>query len=938
MSNRRPQASVRGARPRHMDRRGEVSGGLAAMVGLLALVIGLPIVLWAAVGWPLPTSLPSLGDLQMALARDALPDDVLVKAVACVAWLAWAQFVACVAVELVAAVRGRVPARVPFAGPNQVLARRLVAAALLVTWSAAGMARPASAATGAEAAPSGRPAATADRSSGPIVADPSALAVDPGARPAKDTVGASVAAEAGEEQLYVVRPRGPGRPRDTFWRIAEEHLGDPMRWRELWELNKGRELPDGRTLEDPDWIYPGCVLKMPADAVGLPETRKARPAPDPVPELVAEPDAPAAGTLAASDELAELATTLPRTLAADRFGITPAAARTTLSEQPIAVEPLTVPVLAAGGLLSAGVAAALASLRGSQRRRRPAGRRVPAPPPALAEVELALRAAQEPETARYLDLALRALAAGLRAERRTLPDVLGVELTTARIDVLLAEPGMPPAGWSRAGSDERRWRLPGGVPVAALAAAADGIEPPLPELVTVGATEAGVLMVNLAQPGLTMLSGGPLVVRRAVETLAVELATSVWAGHFELVLAGFGDTGLTVLDHVTAVRHTGDLLSALRWRDDPDVPRWRRPPTLVLCALPPGPEELAALTGAAKRGLVAVVAPGEPTGYGWAIGVEEDRLDIGPLNLRVRPALLGADQTDAVGQLLRIAAGDTSDPLEGPPPWVVRAAEEEQEGLEDDPVEVRILGPVELDGVPLPRSEPGTERARELVVYLAMHPEGVDPERLWGALWPGRSFEPEILHAVAGLAREAMGLASDGKAWLDRDRSGRYRLHHGVRLDWSRFWVLAAHAQPGPEGVPVLRAALNLVTGRPFSGVPARGFGWAEVGHRALIEGTVVDVAEDLARRCLAAGDSAGAAWAARQGLAVSPADERLYRLVMLAADVDQDPAGVDAAMDELQHRLAAEQLPSDDELQVETLALYEQLGRSLRPLGSAAR
>jgi hypothetical protein len=903
------------------------------MLGLLALVVGLPIVLWAAVGWPLPTSLPSLGDLQLALARDALPDDVLVKAVACVAWLAWAQFVACVAVELVAAVRGRVPARVPFAGPNQVLARRLVAAALLVTWSAAGMARPASAATAAEARPSGRPAATAEatRSSGPIVADPSALAVDPDARPARAEVGASVAAEAGEERVYVVRPRGPGRPRDTFWRIAEEHLGDPMRWRELWELNKGRELPDGRTLEDPDWIYPGCVLKMPADAVGLPETRKARPAP-------AKPEAPETNGLAASDQLAELATTLPRTLAADRVGITPAAARTTLSEQPIAAEPLTVPVLAAGGLLSAGIAAALASLRGSQRRRRPTGRRIPVPPPALAEVELALRAAQEPETARYLDLALRALAAGLRAERRTLPDVLGVELTTARIDVLLAEPGTPPAGWSRAGSDERRWRLPGGVPVAALAAAADGIEPPLPELVTVGATDAGVLMVNLAQPGLTMLRGGPMVVRRAVETLAVELATSVWADHFELVLAGFGDTGLTVLDHVRAVAHTDELLSALRWRDDPDVPHWRRPPTLVLCALPPGPEELAALTGAADRGLVAVVAPGEPTGYGWAIGVEEDRLDVGPLNLRVRPALLGADQTDAVGQLLRIAAGDTSDPLEGPPPWVVRAAEEDQEGLEDDPVEVRILGPVELDGVHLPRSEPGTERARELVVYLALHPEGVDPERLWSALWPGRRFEPEILHAVAGLAREAMGLAADGAAWLDRDRSGRYRLHHGVRLDWSRFWVLAAHAQPGPEGVPVLRAALNLVTGRPFTGVPPRGYGWAEVGHRALIEGTVVDVAEDLARRCLAAGDSAGAGWAARQGLAVSPADERLYRLVMLAADVDQDPAGVDAAMDELQHRLAAEHLPSDDELQVETLALYEQLGRSLRPLGSAAR
>ena len=50
---------------------------------------------------------------------------------------------------------------------------------------------------------------------------------------------------------------------------------------------------------------------------------------------------------------------------------------------------------------------------------------------------------------------------------------------------------------------------------------------PLPELVTLGATSAGVLLVNLALPGITMLTDEPEPVRRAVQTLAVELATSV---------------------------------------------------------------------------------------------------------------------------------------------------------------------------------------------------------------------------------------------------------------------------------------------------------------------------------------------------------------------------------------------------------------------------
>jgi DNA-binding SARP family transcriptional activator/nucleoid-associated protein YgaU len=58
------------------------------------------------------------------------------------------------------------------------------------------------------------------------------------------------------------------QPGDCLSVIAERYLGD---WRldtEIAELNYGRAQPDGRTLVDDHWIYPGWVLVMPPDAVG----------------------------------------------------------------------------------------------------------------------------------------------------------------------------------------------------------------------------------------------------------------------------------------------------------------------------------------------------------------------------------------------------------------------------------------------------------------------------------------------------------------------------------------------------------------------------------------------------------------------------------------------------------------------------------------------
>src|SRR5205814_3962614 len=66
---------------------------------------------------------------------------------------------------------------------------------------------------------------------------------------------------------YIVDPPN-GRQRDTLWGIAERHLGNPERWPEIFQLNKGRVGANHR-MSNPHWIYAGEELIMPADAVGL---------------------------------------------------------------------------------------------------------------------------------------------------------------------------------------------------------------------------------------------------------------------------------------------------------------------------------------------------------------------------------------------------------------------------------------------------------------------------------------------------------------------------------------------------------------------------------------------------------------------------------------------------------------------------------------------
>lgn len=208
-------------------------------------------------------------------------------------------------------------------------------------------------------------------------------------------------------------------------------------------------------------------------------------------------------------------------------------------------------------------------------------------------------------------------------------------------------------------------------------------------------------------------------------------------------------------------------------------------------------------------------------------------------------------------------------------------------------VTVRVLGPVQVTGAIRPFTRAWTE---DLVVYLAMHPRGVSNEVWPVALWPDRVVAEPTRHSTVSAARRALGTDAGGRDHLPRS-SGRLRLGPSVTTDWDRFRALAA--TDGAEGPTGWAEALALVHGRPFEGLRAADWPVLE-GFEAQVQDAVVQVAIALADHRLTAGDGHGAEVAARQGLLASPFDERLYRLLLTAADLQGNPGGVETVMDEL--------------------------------------
>lgn len=231
-----------------MNRLPTLAKGLGAALLLMLILVGVPVVL-VRVG-ALPSSVPDPASLWRAATGPDPSGRAVFAVLAALVWLAWATFTLSVLRESAAAIRshGLRPARSlpgldwsarPAAALIGAIVTMLVAAPVLTA-----------AAPHAAAAAHHPPTAGADRHA-PIVAtatrhpgpaadqtNPSpadndpvhAAANQPPAPAVPDSPGVSEDPTPGQVRYTVKR-------RDTLWSIAEKHLGDPLRYRDIAALN-----------------------------------------------------------------------------------------------------------------------------------------------------------------------------------------------------------------------------------------------------------------------------------------------------------------------------------------------------------------------------------------------------------------------------------------------------------------------------------------------------------------------------------------------------------------------------------------------------------------------------------------------------------------------------------------------------------------------------
>ncbi|NUS00653.1 MAG: hypothetical protein HOV67_35980, partial [Kribbellaceae bacterium] len=244
--------------------------GFVALLAILAIVGGVPYVLLRFFGTPWPDKMPS-----KSMLFSELSIETVLGIIAFFIWIAWLHFVICLIAEAVAEVRGHgLSPRVPLGGGSQALARRLIGTVVLIA-AGAGVSLPVANAvtTSGPAAPT---AVTARHGGGESTAsqfrqtEASSTILSGNNQPTtKTTTGVRTNHDHQGQVIKYTEVRPPhGRNYDCLWDIAERHLGDGRRYKEIYDLNKNKLQPDGRRLTNPDLIMPGWQVRLPADAKG----------------------------------------------------------------------------------------------------------------------------------------------------------------------------------------------------------------------------------------------------------------------------------------------------------------------------------------------------------------------------------------------------------------------------------------------------------------------------------------------------------------------------------------------------------------------------------------------------------------------------------------------------------------------------------------------
>lgn len=682
--------------------------GLAALVALTALVVGIPAALVLLAGNPIPTG----PELSQALTGIDFGGSFLMGTVLpLIAWAFWASFVYSLVVELVClARRVEVPRLGGAMRPQQAMAGALVAAVLAI-----GAGSPAMALTPQDTGSAPAAVATAMATEGQITPTPEA------------------------ERTYTVE-RG-----DTLWGIAEEELGQGSRWSELAAQLRTTPQADGQKLTDPDLILPGWNVELPetadtsstvaeisttpspaasdapsaqdtaaaqdapAPAAQLPETADTTPQPAasaPAVETEADAEADAADAQPAPAPVAELAVPaapLPgEAVPAPAAAPAPAAeegpsrvpgAQFTQTARPAAADvvhedaaqeeaPEWATIGGIGAFAAAGLLGIVGLRRQLQRRRRQPGQAVPMPEQDTAQLEAQLRVVAEPDQAEELDVVQRWLARWAHENGQDLPELFLVRVSPEQIALYLLAPAQLPAPFVSETEDGVVWTL---------AAGSIELEPdlpaaPYPSLVTVGQDDTrSQVLLDLERLGTLGIDGDPELTGQVLDAMAVELATSAWSENVTVTLVGVAD-GLATAVNDGRVRQIDDLdqlitqlegkaadiRTALEEQGAASLDQARPAnleeafaPEIVLLGLEPTPAQagrLSELAGAIPRLGIAAVTTANPLASDWVLHLEdEDHADLLPVNQHLRPQKITPEEAARIKDLLATALQDPQD-------------------------------------------------------------------------------------------------------------------------------------------------------------------------------------------------------------------------------------------------------------------------------------
>lgn len=655
-------------------------------------------------------------------------------------------------------------------------------------------------------------------------------------------------------------------PGDTLWSIAERELGSPLRWRTIRDRNLGIPQPGGATLTSENWVLPGWRLSLPAH----------------------RPGSGGSGTAGGAPGGAEQAAGSP----AAALGY---------------------------GLLGAGVVLLVDRIRRARQRRRPAGMRITLPDGELAELERGLRASADLTMHDAIGRAMALWASGAGTARP-----VAWRWRPGEIELL----PVAPVAQSVVTPPFRQAVRQGWIAVATLDVAVAGDVPRGSDargVITVGSDGGAVTLFDVVAARTTSVAGDGTDM--LLQSMVVELATLPWASELEVVVVGGTSAPLRALDRVNQPASIAAALAEVQARRHAGA--MAPSGTVVVCfpgaveAEPEAAQNLVALPGSPGGAPLSVVVAGEGgNGTDWQLFVDAGQVRVTRAGRATEfgslaPPPTVPDLLERVDELLDTVEQPSHEPLSLTAPRGRSEGPREVRSGRPPSVVVNILGPVSVDGAERPFVRAWS---MELLVYLCMHPgTGATTDAWTAALWPDRLMAPASVHSTASATRRALGSASDGSDHLPRGH-GRLVLGPEVATDWDLFVRHAAAGDPDDWA-----RALRLLRGRPFDGL--RSADWTILeGHQAAIESLVVDVASRFAESRISV-DPSAAEWAARQALLVSPYDERMYRLLIRAADAAGNPAGVESAMRELV-KLVADDVEPYDAVHPDTLELYRALSR----------